>query len=139
MTTDNHSLTADELAANLSARDNALIAKGLEMAMHIVRHDCQACQGTGHADAYTECEYCGRPLQSIRALKPATDYVVVPREPTEAMISEMHDQIDWCRNDQDTSQPRHDSQKVCMSGTWVGTFCEDDIRDAYAAMINTKE
>lgn len=33
-----------------------------------VRYDCQACEGTGHADAETECEYCGRPMQAIRSL-----------------------------------------------------------------------
>ena len=32
-----------------------------------VRHDCSACNGTGHADAETECEYCGRPMHAIRA------------------------------------------------------------------------
>ena len=32
-----------------------------------VRHDCTACEGTGHADADTECEYCGRPMAAIRA------------------------------------------------------------------------
>lgn len=32
-----------------------------------VRHDCSACEGSGHADAETECEYCGRPMAAIRA------------------------------------------------------------------------
>lgn len=32
-----------------------------------VRHDCTACEGSGHMDAETECEYCGRPMAAIRA------------------------------------------------------------------------
>ena len=31
-----------------------------------VRHDCNACEGTGHMDSETECEYCGRPMAAIR-------------------------------------------------------------------------
>ena len=32
-----------------------------------VRHDCTAWEGSGHMDAKTDCEYCGRPMAAIRA------------------------------------------------------------------------
>ncbi len=31
-----------------------------------VRHDCSACNGSGHLGE-DECEYCGRPMAAIRA------------------------------------------------------------------------
>jgi hypothetical protein len=49
------------------ARDDAL-----EEAAQEVRNNCQACGGSGHADAETECEYCGRTMQSIYNMKDKT-------------------------------------------------------------------
>lgn len=60
------------------------------------------------------------------------DHVVVPREPTEAMIFAMHHQIDWCRDDQNTYALEHTSQ----TDNGIGTTCKQDILDAYRAMIS---
>lgn len=63
----------------LTARDAEVTRMALEMARNQVRHDCTVCNGSGHADADSECEYCGRPMQAIRALQPApTEWVMVP-------------------------------------------------------------
>lgn len=61
-------------------RDNALIAKGLEMAAKEARR---------YAESYPQSSD-GRNTfillaENLERLKPVTDYVVVPREPTEAM------------------------------------------------------
>lgn len=56
-------LTAEKQEAEQRGYDAAK-----EQAKQQVRYDCQACSGTGHADAETECEYCGRPMQSIAAM-----------------------------------------------------------------------
>jgi rubrerythrin len=53
----------------LSAQLATARADALEEACGSVRHECSACGGSGHADANTECEYCGRPMQAIRNLK----------------------------------------------------------------------
>ncbi|MDE2105702.1 MAG: hypothetical protein KGL39_51215 [Patescibacteria group bacterium] len=43
-------------------------------AMEAIRRGCQACEGTGYASQNvapgqeSECEYCGRPMDAIRAL-----------------------------------------------------------------------
>jgi excinuclease UvrABC ATPase subunit len=43
--------------------------KALEEAAAKVRLECAACGGTGHASEDAECEYCGRPMRAILALK----------------------------------------------------------------------
>lgn len=60
---------------------------------------------------------------------------MVPREPTPAMIRAGHHQIDWCRNDQNTSEPEHESQYDFHLGIKAGTSCGEDIVDAYHAML----
>lgn len=57
-------------------------------------------------------------------------YTVVPVEPTEEMLRVMHDQIDWCREDQNTNIYDHPSQSE--DG---GTNCRQDLIDAYRAML----
>ena len=49
-----------------NARNDAM-----EEASHKIRADCGMCNGSGYADqpGVAECEYCGRPMQSVRALK----------------------------------------------------------------------
>ncbi len=77
----------------------------------------------------------GWAAQEVRQLdlSPASgDYVVVPREPTEAMIWAGHHEIDWCRNGQATHIPDHPSQ----IDDGVGTTCKQDICDAWIAMLN---
>lgn len=56
--------------------------------------------------------------------------IIVPVEPTEAMISKGHNEIDWCRNYQNTEEVDHESQTLGGS-----TSCKTDITDAYKAMI----
>ena len=61
-------------------------------------------------------------------------YAVVPVEPTEAMLKAGHQQIDWCRDSQDTATYDHPSQN--KQG---GTNCKTDVSDAYRAMINAAQ
>jgi len=76
---------------------------------------------------------CEEVAKAIRALEPTSgEYVVVPREPTEAMILAGHHQIDWCRDDQQTHIPEHPSQQH----EGLGTTCKQDICDAWTAMLN---
>lgn len=46
---------------------------GLEDAIEKMRHDCVACEGSGIMPGCgpdeAECEYCGRPMSTVRALK----------------------------------------------------------------------
>lgn len=37
-----------------------------EVHENAIRAKCMACSGTGHGDADSECEYCGRPIRAIR-------------------------------------------------------------------------
>lgn len=74
-------------------------------------------------------------LAALRAIAPGGPLVVMPRELTKEMIWAAHQEIDWCRNTQNTAYPRHETQKENIGGEPIGTFCEDDIRDAYRAMI----
>ena len=79
--------------------------------------------------------------EALTIFKPLADgsKVMVPREPTEAMIRAMHHQIDWCRNDQDTSDPVKPDQKLVIGGESFGTYCRDDLVDAYRAMLSARE
>lgn len=74
-------------------------------------------------------------IAALRAIAPGGPLVVMPRELTKEMIWAAHQEIDWCRNTQNTAYPRHETQKENIGGEPIGTFCEDDIRDAYRAMI----
>lgn len=51
---------------------------------------------------------------------------LVPVAMTADMVLAAHRQIDWCRNDQNTHRPTHESQTE-----HGGTSCEDDLRDAW--------
>lgn len=46
---------------------------GLEDAIEKMRHDCVACEGSGIMPGCgpdeAECEYCGRPMSTVRTLK----------------------------------------------------------------------
>lgn len=46
---------------------------GLQDAIEKIRHDCVACEGSGIMPGCdpdeTECEYCGRPMSTVRTLK----------------------------------------------------------------------
>jgi hypothetical protein len=62
---------AAALLPNQTGEQDAVPSRNdvLEEAMQHVRHECGACEGSGHADENTECEYCGRPMSAIHALK----------------------------------------------------------------------
>lgn len=68
---------------------------------------------------------------ALVAAETGLEWVMVPREPTEAMIVAGHKQIDWCRNDQNTHRPGHPSQKP----DGVGSDCGEDVADAWRAML----
>lgn len=98
-----------------------------------------AYQPLDFAITHTELTGMARELLALReaadfisrlSTAPAGDVVLVPREPTEAMIVAGHREIDWCRNDQNTHRPGHPSQTE-----GGGSSCGDDVRDAYRAMI----
>ena len=55
------------LAAALAQAAREGRAQAFEEAAIKVRHDCPACSGTGQCGP-DECEYCGRPIDAIRAL-----------------------------------------------------------------------
>ena len=59
------------------------------------------------------------------------EWVMVPREPTEAMLAAGHQQIDWCRNGQRTLTTDDPSQ----TPGGVGTNCKQDLQDAWKAML----
>lgn len=56
---------------------------------------------------------------------------LVPEEPTWKMLDIGHNMIDFDRGEQNTHQLVHDSQKL----NGVGTTIEQDMRDAWAAML----
>ena len=58
-------------------------------------------------------------------------WVLVPMEPTEAMLAEGHRNIDWGRDRQNTSVNEHPSQT-----DFGGTSCKTDLSDAYTAMLS---
>lgn len=67
----------DNIEAALTAADLVGYARGIEDAANKVRHDCSVCGGSGYAeyqnhpeDEPMQCEYCGRPMEAIRALSP---------------------------------------------------------------------
>jgi len=64
---------------------------------------------------------------------------VMPKEPTPKMIAAGHQQIDWCRNDQKTDTPDDPSQVFMTGGVRAGTYCSEDIVDAYRAMLAVEE
>jgi len=88
--------------------------------------------------AVAESERLARALTAALSALESEGWVLVPLEPTEAMIYQGHHEIDWNRNGQNTSVPRHGSQKEPIDGELVGTFCEDDIRDSYRAMLASR-
>lgn len=59
------------------------------------------------------------------------EWVMVPREPTEAMLAAGHQQIDWWRDGQETLTNDHQSQ----TPGGVGTNCKQDLQDAWKAML----
>lgn len=63
----------------------------------------------------------------------------VPVEPTEAMLTAGHHQIDWCRNGQSTNVNEHPSQTEVIGGVTCGTTCKKDLQDAWAAMLAAAE
>jgi hypothetical protein len=69
---DNHPEMVAALEAVLTTYAAQIRRDALNDAINIVRHDCSACSGSGHAGHDTECEYCGRPMQAIRALPPGS-------------------------------------------------------------------
>lgn len=66
---------------------------------------------------------------------------LVPKDPTPEMILAGHQQIDWCRDGQNTQWPVHSSQVAVLdkqgndTGLNAGTTCEQDLTDAYRAML----
>lgn len=94
------------------------------------------CETRSHREASELIRSRFRTLSdALRAIAPGGPLVVMPRELTKEMIWAAHQEIDWCRNTQNTAYPRHETQKENIGGEPIGTFCEDDIRDAYRAMI----
>lgn len=59
-------------------------------------------------------------------------YALVPIEPTMEMLNRGHHQIDFDRGDQNTEQLNHPSQ---TEPDGAGTSVEQDMRDAWAAML----
>lgn len=115
--------------AEVSAIDKALEAVSTQIAA-----DCEG--GDLPPSAYTST--AKRALTAALSALESEGWVLVPLEPTEAMIYQGHHEIDWNRNGQNTSVPRHGSQKEPIDGELVGTFCEDDIRDSYRAMLASR-
>lgn len=62
------------------------------------------------------------------------EWVMVPVEPTEAMLAKGHHMIDWSRTDQPTNTNDNPLQKP----GGVGTNCKEDLRDAWRAMIDAR-
>ena len=83
-------------------------------------------------------DYTDEAEHALSALD-AAGMVVVPKEPTEAMIAAGHQQIDWCRTDEKTNTPYDPSQVFMTGGVRAGTYCGEDIADAYRAMLAAKE
>lgn len=94
--------------------------------------------GTAEEAIKTSKAVLARALTAALSALESEGWVLVPLEPTEAMIYQGHHEIDWNRNGQNTSVPRHGSQKEPIDGELVGTFCEDDIRDSYRAMLASR-
>lgn len=86
-----------------------------------------------------EFEMAADEIVRLRAELAQPDTVRVPREPTRAMLEAGHQQIDWSRSDVNTNTMDHPSQtEVWIDGKVVahaGSTCEEDLRDAWAAMI----
>lgn len=61
-------------------------------------------------------------------------WVMVPVEPTEAMLAKGHHMIDWWRTDQPTNTNDNPLQKP----GGVGTNCKEDLQDAWRAMIDAR-
>lgn len=59
-----------EAKDEIQERIRAAVEAQKERDAKAIRDNCPACEGTGHADAETECEYCGRPIAAIRAQQP---------------------------------------------------------------------
>ena len=59
------------MLATFAQFERDLVQEVVEECALQVRHDCTACEGTGHfldgTGEPTECEYCGRPMAAIRA------------------------------------------------------------------------
>lgn len=70
------------------------------------------------------------PAKAIEEGSRAEDWVLVPREPTEAMLSKGHREIDWHRDGQSTFPNEHPSQTDAG-----GTSCKQDLIDAWKAML----
>lgn len=64
---DKRGLLRDHYPEQLAALLASVRDKEREACAQKIRHDCVACDGTGHASADSECEYCGRPIAAIRA------------------------------------------------------------------------
>lgn len=131
MTTD-HSLTSDELAANLSARDNALIAHGMEMAAKLANSFSRRKEIIGNAHdisqqtrdiALDKMEAAQDIAASIRTLKPDTGGMVVVKRPNQAKYDEICEIV----------------KSVMFSSGSKRRTSEEATVDVVAAMINTKE
>lgn len=73
-------------------------------------------------------------LDDLKAALADHGLVAVPANPTDVMLQAGHQEIDWCRSDQDTSQYDHVTQNM-----WGGTNCKQDVDDAYRAMIKAAQ
>lgn len=72
----------------------------------------------------------------IEALSlPAEGYVLMPVEPTEAMVSAGMSEIDWCRDEQVQDKFRPFLKLNQDGSSYSGTSPGEDVRDAYRAMI----
>lgn len=65
----------------------------------------------------------------------AEGYVLVPVEPTEAMVSAGMSEIDWCRDEQVQDKFRPFLKLNQDGSSYSGTSPGEDVRDAYRAMI----
>lgn len=63
------------------------------------------------------------------------EHVMVPREPTEAMVCAGMSEIDWCRDDQVQDKFRPFEKLNQDGSTYAGTSPGEDVQDAYRAML----
>jgi len=82
-------------------------------------------------------DYMDESEHSLSALD-AAGMVVVPKEPTEAMILVGHRQIDWSRNDQKTDTPYDPSQVFMTGGSWCVTYRGGTTSEAAVMSLKAK-